>query len=87
MDFFDILNNYMNVDTYYIKINKLKSKELENLYRFINIKWSRIVNNIEENEYSQKRLSSFSNFNNNIKQFIDNHIVLALFIKNIIDRY
>ena len=87
MDFFDILNNYMNVDEYYKKINKLKSKELENLYRFINIKWSRIVNNIEENEYSQKRLSSFSNFNNNIKQFIDNHIVLALFIKNIIDRY
>lgn len=87
MDFFDILNNYMNVDAYYRKINDLESKDIENLYRFINIKWSRIVNNIEENEYSNKRLLLFSNFNNNIKQFIDNHIVLALFVKNIIDRY
>ena len=87
MDFLDIINDYIYIDEYYKKLNDLEYKDLENLYRFINIKWIRIVNNTEKNEYSHKKLEKYSDFNKNIKLFIDNDIMIALFVKNIIDRY
>jgi hypothetical protein len=87
MDFLDIINDYIYIERYYKKLNDLESKELENLYRFINIKWTRIVNNTEINEYSHKKLKKLTDFNKNIKEFIDSDIVIALFVKNIIDRY
>ena len=87
MDFLDIINDYIDIERYYKKLNDIESKELENLYRFINIKWTRIVNNTEINEYSHKKLEKLTNFNKNIKEFVDSDIVIALFVKNIIDRY
>ena len=87
MDFLNILNDYIDIEQYYKNLNYVEYKELENLYRFINIKWTRIVNNTEINEYSHKRLEKYSDFNKNIKEFVDSDIVIALFVKNIIDRY
>ena len=87
MDFLNVISDYINIEQYYKKINNFKYKELENLYRFINIKWTRILNNIEKNEYSDKLLEKYSDFNKNIKNFIDNDIFIAIFIINIIERY
>lgn len=87
MDFLDIINDYINIEQYYKKLNDFEYKELENLYRFINIKWTRILNNTEKNEYSDKLLEKYSDFNKNIKKFIDNDIFIAIFIINIIERY
>ena len=87
MDFLNILNDYIDIEQYYKNLNYVEYKELENLYRFINIKWTRIVNNTEINEYSHKRLEKYSDINKNIKEFVDSDIVIALFVKNIIDRY
>ena len=87
MDFLNVISDYINIEQYYKKINNFKYKELENLYRFINIKWTRILNNIEKNEYSDKLLEKYSDFNKNIKKFIDNDIFIAIFIINIIERY
>jgi len=87
MNFLDIINDYINIEQYYKKLNDIESKELENLYRFINIKWTRIVNYMDNNEYSHKKLEKLTNFNKNIKEFVDSDIVIALFVKNIIDRY
>ena len=87
MNFLNVLDDYLNTDKYYKMLLNFESKELENLYRFINIKWTLTVNTIKQNIYSNKKLCKYSNFNNNLKSFIDNNIVLALFVKNIIERY
>ena len=87
MDFLDIINDYINIDIYYKNLNNFELKDLENLYHFINVKWTRIVNYMDNNEYSHKKLEKLTNFNKNIKKFIDSDIVIALFVKNIIDRY
>ena len=87
MDFLDIINDYINIDIYYKNLKNFELKDLENLYHFINVKWTRIVNYMDNNEYSHKKLEKLTNFNKNIKKFIDSDIVIALFVKNIIDRY
>ena len=87
MDFLNVISDYIYIEQYYKKLNDFEYKELENLYRFINIKWTRILNNIEKNEYSDKLLEKYSDFNKNIKNFIDNDIFIAIFIINIIERY
>ena len=87
MDFLDIISDYINIERYYKKINNFEYKDLENLYSFINIKWTRIINNMDNNEYSDKKLEKYSDFNKNIKKFIDSDIVIGVFVKNIIDRY
>lgn len=87
MDFLNILHDYIDIDKYYKNLNNFESNDLKNLYHFINIKWTRIVNNTQKNKYSDKKLEKYSDFNKNIKLFIDNDIVIALFVKNIINRY
>ena len=88
MDFLNELRDYLNVNIYYEKILKYEDSDLKNLYNFINIKWTLTIKNIKENKYSTKTLNKYnSDFNNNLKKFIDKDIVIALFVKNIIDRY
>ena len=88
MDFLNVLSDYLNVNIYYEKILKYEDSDLKNLYNFINIKWTLTIKNIKENKYSTKTLNKYnSDFNNNLKKFIDKDIVIALFVKNIIDRY
>tara|TARA_B100001093_G_C26813847_1_gene1008789 strand:+ start:1089 stop:1388 length:300 start_codon:yes stop_codon:yes gene_type:complete len=87
MDFLNIINDYINIEQYYKKLKNFEYKELENLYCFINIKWTRILNNIDNNEYSNKRLEKYIDFNKNLNNFIDSDIVIALFVKNIIEKY
>jgi hypothetical protein len=90
MNFLDILTEYMDVNIYYKKLLKFDTKDIMNLYYYINIKWTKIINNIEYNKYSNKKLKKLvhnNKFNNNLNIFIDNDIGIALFVKNIIDRY
>lgn len=87
MDFLNILSEYIDIDKYYKKLYKYNEKDKENLYRYINIKWSKIINNLNKNMYSCKKLKKYTDFNENIKEFIDDDIMIGIFVKNIIDRY
>jgi hypothetical protein len=87
MDFLNVLINYIDIDKYYKYLSSFNDAELKNLYHLINIKWCKILNNIDKNKYSHKKLEKYSNFNKNIRKFVNNDIVIGLFVKNIIDRY
>ena len=87
MDFLNILSEYIDIDKYYEKLYKYNEKDKENLYRYINIIWSKIINNLNKNMYSSKKLKKYTDFNENIKEFIDDDIMIGIFVKNIIYRY
>lgn len=88
MDFLDILKEYLDIEIYYKNISKYRETELKNLYNFIKIKWSLIIKKINKKEYLNKQLNNYSkDFNEDIKHFIKKDIAVALFVKNIIDRY
>jgi hypothetical protein len=88
MDFLNILKDCFDIEIYYKKMSKYKETEFKNLYNFIKIKWSLIIKKMNKKEYLNKQFDDYSkDFNQDIKHFIKKDIAIALFVKNIIDRY
>ena len=92
MDFLNHLDDYRNIQIYYNKINILNEIDIKNLYNNIHINWSKILNIIDDEYYSNiklnKRLScTLDEFNELLKQFINNNYTLGIFVINTIKRY
>ena len=89
MDFLNILKDYENIETCYKKLSNYNETEFKNLYNFIKIKWSLAMNKINNNKYLNKKINYYkkNSFNKAINDFINKDIAIALFIKNIINRY
>ena len=73
----------------YKKLSNYNETEFKNLYNFIKIKWSLAMNKINNNKYLNKKINHYkkNSFNKAINDFINKDIAIALFIKNIINRY
>ena len=57
MDFLNHLDDYCNIQIYYDKINKYDKTDIKNLYNYIHINWSKILNIIDDEYYSNIKLN------------------------------
>ena len=92
MDFLNHLNDYCNIQIYYDKINILDKTDIKNIYNYIHINWSKILNIIDDEYYSNIKLNkkiscTLDEFNNSLKYFIDNNYTLGIFVINTIKQY
>ena len=92
MDFLNHLDDYCNIKKYYDKINNFDETDLKNLYNYININWSKILNEIDDEYYSTIKLTKKSNcsieeFNESLNYFINDNYTLGIFVINTIERH
>ena len=92
---FDNLNQYLLIDEYYYLLQQCNLKNLQNILNYINIHWCKLniflnkkySNNKYESISINNKCNTYEEFNNNLKSFIDNNIILAIYIINMIINY
>ena len=92
MDFLDHLRDYMNVEKYYKKINQLEDIDYKNIINYLNIQWTQILQEIDDEYYSSIKLKKNYScdvdlFSKLIKEFIGDDYALGIFFINSIERY
>ena len=51
MDFLDHLRDYMDVEKYYKKLNQLEDIDYKNIINYLNIQWTKILHEIDDEYY------------------------------------
>ena len=88
LDFLDLLKDYIDISIYYYIFNSLSIQTIKNIYNFIFIRWDIISNELNEiNILEYKKKITFKEFNDIIKNFINNKYYLGIFIINSIQQY
>ena len=94
--FTDIVNENMNTYKYINMLKNIKKYKYKNIINFINHKWIRSQNILLKKnnkiKYKKKVMKvdydiDFVEFNKILIGFIDNDIVIAIFVINLIDSY
>ena len=92
MDFLDHLKDYICVDKYYDKLNKLDNIDYKSIINYLNIQWSKILLNIDDEYYSNIKINKIykcdiNTFNLKMKEFIDQNYTMGIFFINSFNRY
>ena len=92
MDFLDHLQDYMDVEKYYKKLNKLEDIDYKNIINYLNIQWTKILNEIDDEYYSSIQISKIYScnktiFNQKMNEFINNNYTMGIFFINSFIRY
>lgn len=89
LDFLNDFKEYINIDYIYNAINSLNEYEIINIYNFIKIRTIILDKLISYDFQSLENISDIKSdlFNEKIKSFINNNIVLAIFVSNSILLY
>ena len=92
MNFLDHLKDYMNVDKYYNKLDQLDEIDYKNIINYLNIQWTKILHEIDDEYYSTIHIDKIYSCNKNIfnkkmNEFIDNNYVMGIFFINSFIRY
>ena len=92
MNFLDHLKDYMNVDIYYNKLDQLDEIDYKNIINYLNIQWTKILHEIDDEYYSTIKIDKIYSCNKNIfnkkmNEFIDNNYVMGIFFINSFIRY
>lgn len=88
-DCFQIIHKYIDITPYYKILNSLLMHNIKNIVNFINIKWN-IIKKHTNSFHSlvlNKNIFNHDDFNNNIKQFINNNVIICIFVINSIIKY
>ena len=92
MDFLDHLKDYIYVDKYYKKLNQLNNIDYKNIINYLNIQWSKIVQEIEDELYSSITIDKIYKcdnqlFNQKMNEFINQNYTMGIFFINSFNRY
>ena len=92
MDFLDHLKDYMDVEKYYKKLNQLNNIDYKNIINYLNIQWTKILHEIDDEYYSSIKLKKNYScdvdlFSTLINEFIGDDYALGIFFINSIERY
>ena len=92
MDFLDHLRDYMDVDKYYEKLNKLSDIDYKNIINYLNIQWTKIKYVIDDDYYNSISIQKIYNcdkytFIKIMNQFINNNYTMGVFFINSFIRY
>ena len=60
MDFLNHLKDYVNIQKYYNKLNKFDNNDYKNIINYLNIQWSKILLNIDDEFYSNIKISKIN---------------------------
>ena len=94
--FTNILDQNMNTSKYINMLKKIKKYKYKNIINFINNKWIRSQNILfkkyKKIKYKKEVIKvdydiDFIEFNKILNTFIDNNIVIAIFLINLINSY
>ena len=81
-DFLDFIDENINFNNYYNYLNNLNKYKINNLYYFIKLKFYKL--NIK---YNFKENISIQDFNNELKNLINNNKMIGIIIVNLITNY
>ena len=94
--FLDILSYYIDIYKYIYILQNIEEYKYKNIINYINHKWIK-SQNILMNKYNFKKYNktnikieydiTFDKFNKILTDFIDNNIILGIFIFNLINTY
>jgi len=92
MNFLDHLKDYMDVDKYYKKLNQLDNIDYKNIINYLNIQWSKILHEIDDEYYSSIQISKIYScdkniFNQRMNEFINKKYTMGIFFINSFIRY
>ena len=92
MDFLDHLRDYMDVEKYYKKINQLEDIDYKNIINYLNIQWTKILQEIDDEYYSTIQINKIYScdkilFNQMMNEFIDKNYTMGIFFINSFIRY
>tara|TARA_Y100000593_G_scaffold90286_1_gene176373 strand:- start:806 stop:1087 length:282 start_codon:yes stop_codon:yes gene_type:complete len=92
MDFLDHLKDYMDVEKYYKKLNKLEDIDYKNIINYLNIQWTKILQEIDDEYYSSIKLKKIYkcdkiSFNEKMNEFINMNYTMGIFFINSFIRY
>lgn len=92
MNFLDYLDDYIDINKYYKKINSFDNLDYKNIINYLNIQWTKISREIDDKHYSSIKLKKIYScdidlFSKLIKEFIKDDYALGIFFINSIDRY
>ena len=92
MDFLNHLKDYIYVDKYYKKLNQLNNIDYKNIINYLNIQWSKILQEIEDDYYSYITIDKIHScdlmlFNQKMNEFIKKNYTMGLFFINSFIRY
>jgi len=94
--FLDILSYYIDIYKYIYILQNIEEYKYKNIINYINHKWIK-SQNILMNKYNFKKYNktnikieydiTFDKFNKILTDFIDNNIIIGIFIFNLINTY
>ena len=92
MDFLDHLKDYMDVEKYYKKLNKLEDIDYKNIINYLNIQWTKILQEIDDEYYSSIKLKKIYkcdkiSFNEKMNEFVNMNYTMGIFFINSFIRY
>ena len=92
MDFLDHLRDYMDIEKYYKKLYKLEEIDYKNIINYLNIQWTKILNEIDDEYYSSIKLKKIYkcdkiSFNEKMNEFINMNYTMGIFFINSFIRY
>ena len=92
MDFLNHLKDYVNIQKYYNKLNKFDNNDYKNIINYLNIQWSKILLNIDDEFYSNIKISKINKcnaniFNTKMNEFINNNYTMGMVFINTLIRY
>tara|TARA_A100001037_G_C15095679_1_gene611355 strand:+ start:506 stop:871 length:366 start_codon:yes stop_codon:yes gene_type:complete len=94
--FLDILSEYIDIYEYIDLLQNIEIYKYKNILNFINHKWIKSVNILfdkyNKKKYNKKNIKTdyditFDEFNRILTDFIDNNIVIGIFVFNLIQSY
>ena len=92
MDFLDHLRDYIDIEKYYKKINQLEDIDYKNIINYLNIQWTKILNEIDDEYYSSIQIDKIYSCNKNIfnqkmNKFINKNYTMGMVFINSFIRY
>ena len=94
--FLDILSEYIDIYNYIYFLQDIEIYKYKNILNYINHKWIKSENILfkkyKKNKYKKKYIKTeydinFNKFNTILTDFIDNNIVIGIFVFNLIQSY
>jgi hypothetical protein len=92
MNFLDHLNDYIDINKYYKQLNQLDNIDYKNINNYINIQWTKIKHEIDDEYYSSININKIYScdkliFNSIMNKFINKNYTMGIFFINSFTRY
>ena len=92
MNFLNHLHEYIDINKYYDKLSKLDNNDYKNIINYLNIQWSKILLNIDDEYYSNIKINKINKcdatiFNIKMNEFINNNYTMGMVFINTLIRY